>query len=294
MLRLPRLVDLPHPKYQNGWFFQGKLLGTLKVDTHCNLFLFYCNIRYPKSSYQSRTVTQNHLHSWKHRFTTCSSSNSCTSLMGKNGSVRILLSLDLPGPSSNPYKQQAHQPCWYTMLLLLHSKGWNQIQKLQVRSIPGRGPGPWTPHLAEAIRVHSPMGPIWFCSQNLQIYLHLLPFLSLPWETIALALATATGIRTTAKIRILWGNANENNPLAHEKANEFLLLAECSSQRPREPSILLSYKNYSSHNKVLKTWFIFGNMDIGILQNTLSFCTNILLYLMCLFWNGGSWLESSP
>lgn len=28
MLRLPRLVDLPHPKYQNGWFFQGKLLWT--------------------------------------------------------------------------------------------------------------------------------------------------------------------------------------------------------------------------------------------------------------------------
>lgn len=31
---------------------------------------------------------QNNLHCWKHRFTTCSSSNSCTSLVGKNGSVR--------------------------------------------------------------------------------------------------------------------------------------------------------------------------------------------------------------
>lgn len=28
------------------------------------------------------------------------------------------LSSDLPGSSSNPYKQQAHQPCWYTVLLL--------------------------------------------------------------------------------------------------------------------------------------------------------------------------------
>lgn len=175
MLRLPRLVDLPHPKYQNGWFFQGKLLWTWKVDKHCNLFLFYCNIRYPKSSYQSRTVTQNHLHSWKHRSTTRSSSNSCTSLVGKNGSVRILLSLDLPGPSPNPYKQQARQPCWHTALLL-HCKGCSQTRSCRW------GAGLGTPHLAEAIRAHSPMGPIWFCSQNLQIHLHLPPFLSLPCD----------------------------------------------------------------------------------------------------------------
>lgn len=146
--------------------------------------------------------------------------------------------------------------------------------------------------------------PIRFCSQNLQIYLHLLLSSSLSvltlapassCETIALPLVTATGIRSTAKIRIFWGSANENNPPVHEKANIFLLLVESGSQRPRELiSIFLSYTNYSSHNKVWKTSFIFENMDIGLLQNTLSFCISILRYLTCLFWNERSWLESSP
>lgn len=40
----------------------------------------------------------------------------------------------------------------------------------------------WTPHLAEATHAHSLMGPIWFWSHNLQIYLHLLPLLSLSWH----------------------------------------------------------------------------------------------------------------
>lgn len=86
------------------------------------MFLFFCNITYPKSSYQSRTETQNNLHCWKHRLTTCSSSNSCTSLAEKNGSVRILLSLGLPGPSLNPHRQQAHLPCWYTSCCLGRQK----------------------------------------------------------------------------------------------------------------------------------------------------------------------------
>lgn len=256
MLRLPRLVDLPHPEYLNEWFFQGKLLWTLKADKHCNLFLFYCNIRYPKSSYQSHTVRQNHLHCWKHRLTTCSSSNSYMSLVGKNGCVRILLSLDLPGPSSNPYKQRAHRPCWYTMLLL-HSKGWNQIQELQVRSAPGRGPGLCTPHLAETIQTQS-HGTILVLQPKFTSLLTSFSLSLAPGETIALALVTATGIRTTAKVRIFWGNANENNPPVHEKANMFLLLVESSSQRAREPiSILLSNKNYSIRNKSMKNIIYF-------------------------------------
>lgn len=40
----------------------------------------------------------------------------------------------------------------------------------------------WTPHLAEATHAHSPTGPIWFWSHNLQIHVSLLSFLSLPWH----------------------------------------------------------------------------------------------------------------
>lgn len=133
-LRRPRLADLLHPRYQNDLFFQGKQLWTLKVDKHCNLFLFYCSISYPKSSYQSRTETQNNFHCWKRRLPTRSSSNYCTSLVVKNGSVG-LLSSDLPGSPSDPREQQAHQPCGYTVLL-------HHIQGLQVRSTPARGAGP--------------------------------------------------------------------------------------------------------------------------------------------------------
>lgn len=197
-LQPPRLADLLHPRYQNDLFFQGKQLWTLKVDKHCNLFLFYCSIRYPKSSYQSRTEMQNNFHCWKHRLTTCSSSNYCTSLVAKNGSVSILLSSDLPGSSSDPQEQQAHQPCWYTMLLLLH--------RGRLKPDPGAAGEEHTWQRPSVLTA-----PIRFCSQNLQIYLHLLLSSSLSvltlapassCETIALPLVTATGIRSTAKIRI--------------------------------------------------------------------------------------------
>lgn len=167
MLRLPRLVDLLHPRYQNDFFFQGKQLWTLKVDKHCNLFLFYCNIRYLTSSYQSRTETQNNFHRWKHRLTKCSSSNSCTILVGKNGSVRILLSSDPPGSSSNPSKQQAHQPCWAnSQCCCCTGKAEGTAKSCRWGAHLGEDLTLWTPHLAEATRAHSPMGPIWFCSQN--------------------------------------------------------------------------------------------------------------------------------
>lgn len=141
-----------------------------------------------------------------------------------------------------------------------------------MRSTPGREPG----------SVNTTPGRDHPCSQSHGINLVLQPkftnlhtsssslyALTLAGETIALALITATGIRTTAKIKIFWGNANENNPPVHEKVNIFLVLVESSSQRPREPiSILLSYANYSSHNKVWKTEFTSGNMGNGLLQNT--------------------------
>lgn len=246
MLRLPRLVDLPHPKYQNGWFFQGKLLWTWKVDKHCNLFLFYCNIRYPKSSYQSRTVTQNHLletqihNALKFKF------------LHESGGEEWLCQdppqLGPTWPITKPIQAAS------SAALLAHSAAaalqrLQPDQELQVRTRPGdTTPGRGHP-CSQSHGTNLVLQPK-FTNSPASSSLSVLTLW--PSETIALALVTATGIRTTAKIRILWGNPNENNPLAHEKA-KFLLLVECSSQRPREPSILLSYKNYSSHNKGWKT-----------------------------------------
>lgn len=86
---------------------------------------------------------------------------------------------------------------------------------------------------------------------------------------------------------ILRGSTNKNNHPVHEEANIFLLFVERRKQRTREPSaIFLPYTNSSSHNKERKTSFIFGNMCIGLLKNTLNLCINILLCLTCLFWNG--------
>lgn len=138
MLWLPRLVDLLHPRYQNDLFLQGKQLWTLKVDKHCNLFLFYCNIRYLKSSYQSRTETANNLQCWKHRLTTCSSSNSCTS--GEEWLCRDSSQFGPTRPIIKPIKA-ASSSALLVHKLLLHREGWNQIQQLQVRSTPGREPG---------------------------------------------------------------------------------------------------------------------------------------------------------
>lgn len=56
MLRLTRLVDLLHPRYQIDLFFQGKQLWTVKVDKHFHLFLSYYRIRHPEGSYQSQWI----------------------------------------------------------------------------------------------------------------------------------------------------------------------------------------------------------------------------------------------
>lgn len=185
-LRRPRLADLLHPRYQNDLFFQGKQLWTLKADKHCNLFLFYCSISYPKSSYQSRTETQNNFHCWKRRLPTRSSSNYCTSLVVKNGSVGLLLSSDLPGSPSDPREQQAHQPCGYTVLLLLHrgrlkphpgaageehtcERSWpcghHTWQRPPVLTVPRH-------QFGSAAKIYK-FTDVFFC---------LLPFLSLPWH----------------------------------------------------------------------------------------------------------------
>lgn len=151
------------------------------------------------------------------RLTTCSNSNSCTSLVGKNGSVRrsqlrptwIMIK---PITSSKLISVAGTQSCCCT------GKAETRCRSCRWRAHLGEDLALWTPHMAEATCAHSPTGPIRFWSHNLQIYLHRLPSSSLsvptlaPGETIALALVTATGIKTTTKIRIFWGNVNEDNP----------------------------------------------------------------------------------
>lgn len=303
MLRLPRLVDPLHPRYQNDFFFQGKQLWTLKVDKHCNVsVLLQYQISHKQLPEPNRDAEQlPPLEAQTHEVL------KFKFLHNSGGEEWLCQDPSQLGPTwliIKPIQAASSSALLSTFpMLLLHREGWRHSQELQVRSTPGRGPDP----------VDTTPGRGHPCSQshgtNLVLqpkcislptsYFCLLPFLSLPWhqlyKTIALALVTATGITTTAKIRILWGNANENNSPVHEKANIFLLLVESSSQRPREPlSSLLSNTNHSSHNKVWKTSFIFGNINIGLLENTLSFCINIVQYLTCLFWNGGNWLESSP
>lgn len=223
------------------------------------------------------------------------SSNSCLHLAEENESTRNPLSSDVhkipPSESSQPLLEQAaaagHQGL---------KSGIGAAARAQLRE--GTGPTHATPDRTHA--VPSEQSVQVFASKMYKftyISFHLL-FLPVLWnhpkwyrgddcETIAfLPCSQPLGSDRNYDFdkNILRGSTNKNNHPVHEEANIFLLFVERRKQRTREPTaIFLSYTNFSSHNKVRKTSFIFGNTYIGLLKNTLNLCTNILLCLTCLF-----------